>query len=100
MPVANREDALTVLRALLPQLRQLGVTHLALFGSFARNEMTTQSDIDVLIELGPGPQRFQRHLAVADLLEHSTGRRVDVILSTTVKPRARRLLDQEQVLVA
>ena len=100
MSIANREDALTVLRALLPQLRQLGVGHLALFGSFARNEMTAQSDIDVLIELGPGPERFRRHLAVADLLELSTGRRVDVILTTTVQPRTRRMMEQEQVLVA
>lgn len=48
------QDALEVLRAHETDLRQLGVTHAAVFGSVARGEARANSDIDVLVELDNG----------------------------------------------
>ena len=45
------QDALEILRAHEPDLRRLGVTHAAVFGSVARGEVRPESDIDVLVEL-------------------------------------------------
>jgi predicted nucleotidyltransferase len=45
------QDALEVLRTHETDLRQLGVTHAAVFGSVARGEAHADSDIDVLLEL-------------------------------------------------
>ncbi|MCX7924801.1 MAG: nucleotidyltransferase family protein, partial [Fimbriimonadales bacterium] len=52
------------------------IKRLALFGSFARNEATPESDIDVMVE-------FDRRIGweIVDLkeeLEHLLGRRVDL----------------------
>jgi len=44
-------DALEVLRTHEADLRRLGVTHAAVFGSVARGEARADSDIDVLVEL-------------------------------------------------
>jgi hypothetical protein len=45
------EDVLHVLRAHENELRQLGVSHAAVFGSVARGEARTDSDVDVLVDL-------------------------------------------------
>jgi uncharacterized protein len=44
-------DVLQILRTHESELRQLGVSHAAVFGSVARGEARADSDIDVLVEL-------------------------------------------------
>jgi uncharacterized protein len=46
----TRDDILATIRANEARLRELSVTELALFGSFARGEQTDPSDIDFLVE--------------------------------------------------
>jgi len=48
---AALNDALQTLRAHESELRLLGVSHAAVFGSLARGEASADSDIDVLVEL-------------------------------------------------
>jgi predicted nucleotidyltransferase len=45
------DNVLDALRTHEPELRRLGVSHAAVFGSIARGEATADSDIDVLVEL-------------------------------------------------
>ncbi len=45
------QGVLEALRAHEDELRRLGVSHAAVFGSVARGEATTGSDVDVLVEL-------------------------------------------------
>ena len=49
----NREQIIETLRAHEPDLRNRGVLHAALFGSVARGDTKSPSDIDILIELEP-----------------------------------------------
>ena len=44
---------LQILRAAGPRLQQLGVKHLALFGSMARGTQRPDSDLDLLLDLDP-----------------------------------------------
>jgi len=46
----NREAAITRLRAHEAELRRLGVKHLYLFGSTARDEAGTDSDVDLFFD--------------------------------------------------
>ena len=48
---ATLDEALDILRAHERELRGFGVSHAAVFGSVARGEARTDSDIDVLVEL-------------------------------------------------
>jgi uncharacterized protein len=47
----NRDQIVATLRSHEAELRRRGVCHAALFGSMARGEAGTRSDIDILIEL-------------------------------------------------
>lgn len=51
----SRDDALTILREHLPELRaRFGVASIALFGSTARDEAGLTSDVDVLVSFAEG----------------------------------------------
>ncbi|HVW77509.1 MAG TPA: nucleotidyltransferase family protein [Alloacidobacterium sp.] len=47
------QDVLYVLRTHEAELKNLGVSHAAIFGSVARGEAGENSDIDVLVDLNP-----------------------------------------------
>ena len=96
----NRASVLRTLSERLDQLRdRYGVKTLALFGSAARDELRPESDIDVLVAFD-GPATFQRYFDLKDELERLLSRRVDVVTVRGLKPRARRMIEQELIRVA
>lgn len=76
----NRADALERIRDHRDALTRLGVAHLSLFGSFARDQANEWSDIDVVVDTADGkaPGLFKLG-EIADELEQILGRSVDVI---------------------
>jgi predicted nucleotidyltransferase len=78
---------------------EFGVRRLALFGSAARDQMRSDSDIDVLVELA-APVSYERYFALLERLERLLGRRVDLVTERGLKPRARRHVEQDLVRVA
>jgi uncharacterized protein len=48
---ATLDEVLETLRSRQTELRRMGVSHAAIFGSVARGEARADSDIDVLVEL-------------------------------------------------
>lgn len=54
MSLTNREELLAFLREVKPELqRRFAIQRLGVFGSFARNAMRPDSDIDLLVEFVP-----------------------------------------------
>ena len=51
--VADLQGALETLKAHETELRQFGVHHAAVFGSVARGQARSESDVDVLVDLDP-----------------------------------------------
>lgn len=49
----NGPDALAILRKSEPALRERGVLHAALFGSVARGDNHSGSDVDIMVEIDP-----------------------------------------------
>ncbi len=49
----TRDAVIAILRAHEAPLRRQGVRRAALFGSTARGEATTDSDLDILVEIDP-----------------------------------------------
>lgn len=58
--------------------RHHGVTSVKVFGSFARNQVRPDSDLDLLIEAGSATTPFFPGGLIADL-EEKLGRKVDVV---------------------
>lgn len=72
-----------------PIALKMGVKYLALFGSFARGEVTKTSDVDVLVEFEK-PLTLRHYFATEEKLKGVFGRKVDLItnkgLSKYVRP--------------
>ena len=74
------DRALSVLRHNQPRLSEMGVVHAGVFGSVARGEAGTSSDLDVLVEVDRTKVRSiydycEVRLAISDLF----GGRADVV---------------------
>ncbi len=81
-------------------LRTYGVLHASLFGSVARGEQRTDSDIDLLIDLPPGASLMDVSRLGLEL-EDALGRPVDLVTSfdalhPVIQERLRR---EEEVLL-
>jgi hypothetical protein len=84
------QRVLNVLHAHEAELRRRGVCHAAVFGSVARGEAGSHSDIDVLVDLDPqkpiGLFEYARiKLYIVELL----GGSADVVNRKTLKPLLR-----------
>ena len=68
--------------------RKFGVKSLLLFGSVARNEATSTSDVDLLVEFNR-PVGYFGLFALQDYLEKLLGCRVDIGTPESLKPYIR-----------
>ena len=65
--------------------KQYNVKNIGIFGSYARGEQTSASDVDILVE-------FEKPIGLAfvelaDYLEQLIGEKVDVVSRGAIKPR-------------
>jgi hypothetical protein len=95
-----KPELLAALTSVWPELAQLGVEHLDVFGSEARGEATASSDVDCLVHLRSPSLRVL--VDVRDRLERAVGRRVDVVTPGALegRPRLRARVLAEAVRVA
>jgi predicted nucleotidyltransferase len=96
----NRDHALHILRVHFTEIRErYGVTDLALFGSTARNESHTDSDVDLLVEFD-APPTFDRYMDLKFFLEDLLKTPVDLGTWRNLKPRIQTSIAQEAIHVA
>ena len=82
-------------RQIIPILRRFGVKRASLFGSIARGENGSGSDIDILVE-------FEGEKSLLDLaglkveLEEALGRKVDVLTYNSLHPLLKDRILREQ----
>ena len=95
----DRDEALSLLCAHVDELRALGVLENPIFGSVARGEAGPDSDVDVLVELGPGIGLF-RYVDIRDRLSEILGRPVDMATPGGLKPRIKDRILSEAVCAA
>jgi uncharacterized protein len=94
----DRETILDTLRAHRSELSRRGVRHAALFGSAARNETKSASDIDILIDLDPeAPVGVFEYVAISQFLADLFPGRVDVANRNTLKPIVRASAERDAV---
>lgn len=80
----NRAAILKTIKNEMPYLRgHFGVEQVALFGSYARDEASEKSDVDLVVSLSR-PLGFA-FIELANYLEEKLGSKVDLITTTALE---------------
>lgn len=92
----SRQNILERLRTIKPVLQQeFPLRRMALFGSWARNEQTDTSDVDILVEVDPSIGL--RFVTLAERLESLLEQHVDLVSSRAVKPNLLKQIQAELI---
>ncbi len=73
MSIADIQEKIT------PILRAYGVKKASVFGSASRGDDRPDSDVDLLVELGPGPMGMFKYMELIGKLENSLNKKVDLV---------------------
>ena len=95
----NRDQVLCTLKEHKPTLeKRFGVTRLALFGSFARDQATDNSDVDILVRFSSPPD-WRTYFGAQFYLEDLLGRTVDLATDGEIRHEIRPYVDREAIYV-
>ena len=96
---AKRETSDSVIRKIAgirSELRErFTVKRIGVFGSFARGEVDSESDVDIVVELTE--PTFDHYMDLKFRLEEVLKRSVDLVLADAVKPRLKPIIEQEVI---
>ena len=95
----------SISRMILPVVKRFGISRVFLFGSYARGEATSQSDVDLVIEGGEF-EGLLGFIRLKEALSRSVGKEVDVVERRAVEEntsrsgmRFRSHIERDQVLI-
>jgi predicted nucleotidyltransferase len=92
------QEAIAILVANREALRARGVRHAALFGSVARGEAHSDSDLDILIELEPGAKLgVFEYVGIRQFIGELFNGSVDVVDRAALKPHVRPSAENDAV---
>ncbi len=86
MTVTTKAQVMHLIAQHRQDLQRLGVHRCGLFGSFVRNAMTEQSDVDILVEFEPQQKNFDNFMNLCFFLEEIFGREVDLVTKESLSP--------------
>ena len=92
----DKADVLRVIREKQSELAgRFTVRRIGVFGSFARDNASAGSDVDILVELAE--PTFDHYMDLKFYLEEILNRSVDLVMADTVKPRIRPIIGKEVI---
>jgi hypothetical protein len=92
----DKTDILRVIREKQPELAaRFTVRRIGVFGSFARDSASPESDMDIIVEMAE--PTFDHYMDLKFYLEELLDRSVDLVMAETVKPRLRPIIAKEVV---
>ncbi len=93
----TRAEALERLRAHRADLHAMGIEHVAIFGSTARDEAGAGSDVDLAIRLRPGVRLGWDYFSLDERVAALLGTAVDMVTEPTSRPRLQAEIDRDRV---
>jgi predicted nucleotidyltransferase len=85
--MTTKEKILETLKSNKLKLAKFGIRNVGLFGSYMRNEQSSESDIDLLIDFEPEKENFDNYMAVYDLFEEIfKNQKVEVVTKNGLSP--------------
>ena len=85
-------DPLALIEAHAQELHALGARRIGVFGSFARETATPQSDVDVYVEFAAGMKTYDNFYAIYELLRELFGRPIDLVTDGALSEKKARLI--------
>ena len=82
----HKENIFQILTANSQELLNYGVLEIGLFGSYARNEATKESDIDLLVDISKDKKTFRNFMALSYYLEELLGKKVELVTKQSLSP--------------
>jgi uncharacterized protein len=95
----NREEAIVKLKRHEAELKALGVEHLYLFGSTARDEAGEDSDIDLFFDDEKGRFGLYELIDVKESAAGILGGSVDIMTRASLHPALKKRIEDSAVLV-
>jgi predicted nucleotidyltransferase len=80
-------DPLALIEQHAQELHKLGARRVGVFGSFARNQATPESDVDVYVEFFEGMKTYDNFFAIYELLRELFGRPIDLVTDGALSER-------------
>ncbi|RZK09852.1 MAG: DNA polymerase subunit beta [Flavobacterium sp.] len=85
--MTTKQNILATLKLHKPELLRFGVQNVGLFGSYSRNEQSSKSDIDLLIDFVPEKENFDNYMAVYDIFENIfKNEKIEVVTKNGLSP--------------
>jgi uncharacterized protein len=78
-PVRNKQALLQLITEHREMIKNFGVRQLGIFGSFVRNEMNENSDVDFLVDFYPEQKTYNNFIRLAFFLEDLCGRKIELV---------------------
>lgn len=94
-----KQKVLTLLKEHLNEIKQFKIQKISIFGSVARDDETTQSDIDILIKF-KGPATYDMYMNLKFYLEDLLGRNVDLVTEDAIRPEIKQYVEKDLIHVA
>jgi len=95
----ERAEAMNLLKQHEAELKQLGIEHLYIFGSTARNEARNDSDIDLFFDHAKGQLGVYELMDVKEAARAILGHPADIMTRASLHPALRKRIEDTAVLV-
>ena len=83
--VLSLEEILKKIKKNRDEIKKFGVKRIGIFGSYAKGKQRETSDVDIVVEFEKGKATFDNFLRLAEFLEETLGRRVDLLTKEGVR---------------
>jgi predicted nucleotidyltransferase len=93
----KRAEALTRMRDHETELKRLGVEHLYLFGSTARDEARDESDVDLFFDYEKGKLGLFELMDVKEAAARILGRKIDIMTRDSIHKLLRQRIEETAV---
>ncbi len=85
--MTSREYILSKIRSNKDEILKLGIKEIGIFGSYAREEQSESSDIDILIDFEPDKENFDNYMALYEIIENLfKGKKIEIVTKNGLSP--------------
>jgi len=98
MPKITKEEILSLLSQNKSELEsKFKVRRIALFGSYARGDQKSDSDVDILVDIDPSVGL--EFVALAEQIEQFLGLPIELVSRRAIKPNKLKYIEQDLIYV-